>query len=119
MLGVLRHAGLRRHGVLAPSLNVALVCKCRRRVDWANIRHVTGGHVRVLRHWSTLLLLLHVAVGWLLGRFDLIGVIDTVLVALARLRRVQACLCATRLALRTSCNDVQHLPESSSFPRPW
>lgn len=66
MLGVLRHAGLRWNRVLrSSSLNVALVCECRRWINGPDVGHVTGRHVRVLRH-RTALLLLHV-VGWLFG----------------------------------------------------
>lgn len=53
----------------------------------------------ILRQSSTLLLL-HVAAGGLLGRVDLVGLVDAVLVALVRLRRVEAGLHQVRLALR-------------------
>lgn len=65
MLGVLRHAGLRWNRVLPSSLDVALVCECRRWIDGSDVGHVTGRHVRILRHRTTLLLL-HV-VGRLFG----------------------------------------------------
>lgn len=90
MLGVLRHAGLRWNRVLRSSLDIVLVCECRRWIDGPNVGHVTGWHVRVLRH-RTALLLLHV-VGGLFRRVDLIGVIDPIFVALAGLRRVQTSL---------------------------
>lgn len=55
--------------------------------------------MRILRH-SASLLLLHVAAGGLLGRVDLVGLVDTILVALVGLRRVEASLRQVRLALR-------------------
>lgn len=90
MLGVLRHASLRWNRVLRSSLDIVLICECRRWIDGSDVGHVAGRHVRILRH-RTALLLLHV-VGGLLGRVDLVGVIDPIFVALAGLRRVQASL---------------------------
>lgn len=46
--------------------------------------------------------LLHVAVGRLLGRVDLVGVVHSVLVALAGLGCIQASLCRSELAMRKS-----------------
>lgn len=55
--------------------------------------------MRILRQ-SSALLLLHVATGGLFGRVDLVGIVDTVVVALIGFGRVEACLCQSRLELR-------------------
>lgn len=90
MLGMLRHAGLRRNRILPSSLDVVLVCKCLVWIHRRNVGHVIGRHVRVLRHRAALLLL-HV-VGWLFRRVDLVGVVNPVFVALAGFWRVQTSL---------------------------
>lgn len=88
--GVLRHPRRGRHGVLrSPLLNVILV---RQRLlgIHRHIRHVGGGHVRVLGHARPVGLGREVLVWRLFGRIDLVRIVDTVLVPLTWLRRVQA-----------------------------
>lgn len=90
-----------RHGVLPTALNIARICQRRRWVDRADIGHVTGRHMRVLGHSSTLLLL-HVAAGGFFGRVDLVGIVDTGVITLVGLRCVKASLRQFKLALRQS-----------------
>lgn len=85
---MLGHASLRWHRVLRASLlDVALVRHCllgiHRNVGHVALRHVGRGQAgsRGLRD---------VCVGRLLGRVDLVGVVDAVLVAGCRLGCVQA-----------------------------
>lgn len=84
MLGMLRHAS-RRHGVLTTTLDIARICQRRRWVDRSNIGHITGWHMRVLGHSSTLLLL-HMAGRGFFGRVDLVGIVNTGVVTLVGLR---------------------------------
>lgn len=69
--------------------------------------------MRILRH-ATTLLLLHVAVGGLFGRIDLVRIVDAVVVALTGLGGVQAGLQGGKLATAsvggTLCDAVQHIP---------
>lgn len=60
--------------------------------------------MRVLRQ-SSALLLLHVAARGLFWRVNLVGVVDTIVVALIGLGRVEACLCQSKLELR-QCQEA-------------
>lgn len=90
MGSVLRHARL-AHGIPASALlaNIPAICQ----VGWvhAHVRHIVGGHMRVLRHaLLTSTLGRHMLLGGLFRRLNLVAIIDTILAALAGFRCVQA-----------------------------
>jgi hypothetical protein len=88
MRGVLRHSLLGRHGILrATLLHVVLVCHGLLGVH-GDAGHVATGHMR-RGHARSAGLRGQVSTGGLLGRLDLVAIIDTVLV-LGRLRSIQA-----------------------------
>jgi len=79
-----------RHRVLG-SAGLLDVAGIRHGVHW-HARHVGWGHAVVLLHGLSRRLRRELMVGRVLGRVDLVRVVDAVLVAAGRLWRVQACL---------------------------
>lgn len=87
--GMLWQASL-RHRVLG-SASLLDVARVRHGVHW-HTRHVGRRHAVVLLHGLSRGLRCELMVGGVLGRVDLVRVVDAVLVSARRLWRVQACL---------------------------